>query len=110
MNAQNIPVVILVGPGTGSSGEFFLMAFNGRKNTVLLGSQTAGWVTVNTGLPINDTAFMNLSVGYGADRNETIYKEALEPDITITSVDKFNDIANDDKVKAALKWLTLHTR
>ena len=110
VDAQSIPIVILVGPGTGSSGEFFLMAFKDRKNTILLGSQTAGWVTVNTGLPINDTAFMNLSVGYGADRNETIYKEALEPDITITSVDKFNDIANDDKVQAALKWLALHTR
>ncbi|SEL99597.1 Peptidase family S41 [Chitinophaga rupis] len=108
LNAQKIPVVILVGPGTGSSGEFFLMAFKGRKNTILLGSQTAGWVTVNTGISINDTAFMNLSIGYGADRNGKIYKEALEPDIKITSVDKFNDIANDEKVKAAIKWLESH--
>ena len=108
VDAQSIPIVILVGPGTGSSGEFFLMAFKGRKNTILLGSQTAGWVTVNSGIPINDTAFMNLSVGYGADRKGKIYKEALKPDITITSVDKFNDIANDEKVKAAIKWLHLH--
>lgn len=110
VNAQNIPVVILVGPGTGSSGEFFLMAFKGRKNTILMGSQTAGWVTVNTGIPINDTAFMNLSIGYGADRNGKIYKEALEPDITITSVDKFNDLGNDEKVQAAIKWLKHHTQ
>ena len=108
VNAQNIPVVILVGPGTGSSGEFFLMAFKGRKNTILLGSQTAGWVTVNTGIPINDTAFMNLSIGYGADRNGKMYKEALEPDMTIISVDKFNDIVNDEKIKAAIKWLKSH--
>ncbi len=108
VNAQNMPVVILVGPGTGSSGEFFLMAFKGRKNTTLLGSQTAGWVTVNTGIPINDTAFINLSIGYGADRNGKIYKNAIEPDITIKSDDKFNDIANDEKVKAAIKWLKLH--
>jgi carboxyl-terminal processing protease len=110
VNAQNIPIVILVGPGTGSSGEFFLMAFKGRKNAILLGSRTAGWVTVNTGIPINDTAFMNLSVGYGADRNGKIYKEALEPDMPITSVDKFNDIPNDEKLKAAMKWLKLHTQ
>lgn len=107
VDAQNIPIVILIGPGTGSSGEFFLMAFKGRKNTILLGSQTAGWITVNGGIPINDTAYMNLSVGYGADRNGKIYKEALKPDIPITSVDKFNDIANDEKVKAAIKWLNL---
>jgi carboxyl-terminal processing protease len=108
VDAQTIPIVILIGPGTGSSGEFFLMAFKGRKNTILLGSQTAGWVTVNSGIRINDTAFMNLSVGYGADRNGKIYKDALKPDIAITSVDKFNDIANDEKVKAAIKWLNLH--
>lgn len=110
VNARSIPIVILVGPGTGSSGEFFLMAFKGRKNTILMGSQTAGWVTVNTGIPINDTAFMNLSIGYGADRNGKIYKEALEPDITITSVDKFNDLGNDEKVQAAIKWLKHHTQ
>ena len=108
VDAQSMPVVILVGPGTGSSGEFFVMAFKGRKNTILLGSQTAGWVTVNSGIPINDTAFMNLSVGYGADRNGKIYKEALKPDIAITSVDKFNDIANDEKVQVAIKWLNRH--
>jgi hypothetical protein len=51
---------------------------------------------------------MNLSVGYGTDRNGKIYKEALKPDITIKSVDEFNDIANDEKVKAAIKWLKLH--
>ncbi|MEO6906141.1 MAG: S41 family peptidase [Ginsengibacter sp.] len=110
VNAEFMPVVILIGPGTGSSGEFFLMAFKGRKHTILLGSKTAGWITVNDGIPINDTAFINLSVGYGADKNGKIYKEALEPDIPITSVDKFNDIANDEKVKAAIKWLKLQTQ
>lgn len=109
VNAPNIPIVILVGPGTGSSGEFFLMAFKGRKNTILMGSQTAGWITVNTGIPINDTAFLNLSVGYGADRNGKMYTGSLQPDITITGVDRFNDIAKDEKVIAAVKWLKLHT-
>jgi len=110
VNAQNIPVVILVSPITGSAAEFFIIAFKGRKKTILLGSKTAGYETVNTGIPINDTAFMNLAIGYGADRNGNIYKHAIEPDISLTSVDKFNDIANDEKVKAAIKWLKLHHR
>lgn len=108
INAQNIPVVMLTGSHTGSAAECFIIAFKGRKNTVLLGSKTAGYVTVNNGIPINDTAFMNLAVGYNADRNEKIYKDAIEPDIPFTSVDKFNDIVNDEKVKAAIKWLRLH--
>ena len=108
INAHNIPVVMLVSPYTGSAAECFIIALSGRKNTVLLGSKTAGYVTVNTGIPINDTAFMNLAIGYNADRNGKIYKDAIEPDIPFTSIDKFNDVANDEKVKAAMKWLKLH--
>jgi len=107
-NAQDIPVVILIGTGTGSSGEFTLMTFAGRKNTVLLGAKTAGYVTVNTGYAINDTAFMNLAVGYGIDRKGKMHTEAIKPDISFESPDLFNDIFNDEKVKVAIKWLKKH--
>ena len=108
INAQTLPIVMLISPLTGSAAECFIIAFKGRKNTVLLGSKTAGYVTVNTGIPINDTAFMNLAIGYSADRNGKIYKEAIEPDIPFKSIDNFNDIENDEKVKAAINWLKLH--
>jgi C-terminal processing protease CtpA/Prc len=84
------------------------MAFKGRKKTTLLGSETAGYVTVIAGIPINKAAYMYISVGYGADRNGKIYKEAIKPDIPFTSPDSFNDIKNDEKVKVAVKWLKLH--
>ena len=109
-DGQNIPIVMLISPITGSSAECFVIAFKGRKNTVLLGSKTGGYVTVNSGFPIDDTSFINLSVGYSADRNGKIYKEAIEPDIPFVSVDKFNDIPNDEKVRAAIKWLKLHIK
>jgi carboxyl-terminal processing protease len=48
---------------------------------------------------------MNLSVGYGKDRKGKTYIQALEPDIPISSPDKFKDLQNDNKVKAAIKWL-----
>jgi len=108
INAQNIPIVILTSPGTGSSGEFFVMAFKGRKRTILLGDKTAGYVTAVAGLPVNDAAYMYISVGYGADRNGKIYKEAIDPDIPFKGPDSFNNIKNDEKVKAAMKWLKLH--
>ncbi len=108
INAHNIPIVMLISPYTGSAAECFIIAFKGRKNTVLLGSKTAGYVTVNTGIPINDTAFMNLAIGSNADRNGNIYKDAIKPDIPFKSIDKFNDVADDEKVKAAIKWLKLH--
>jgi carboxyl-terminal processing protease len=108
INAQNMPVVMLISPATGSAAECLIISFKGRKNTVLLGSSTAGYVTVNTGFPISNMAFMNLAVGYSADRNGKLYTTAIAPDIPFTGTDKFNDIENDEKVKAAMQWLILH--
>ena len=110
VNAQNMPVVMLISPNTGSAAECFIIAFKGRGNTVLLGSKTAGYLTVNNGMPVGHIAYINLSVGYSADRSGKIYKEAIAPNIPFTGIDKFNDIPNDEKVKAAIKWLKLHIR
>lgn len=103
--AEKIPVVILTGPATGSSGEFFIIAFKGRKKTILLGTETAGYVTANSGFTINKFASLNLSTGYGVDRNGKVYKEALKPDILNNSLDNFNMVSSDEKVKAAIGWL-----
>ena len=107
VNAQRMPIVLLTSTATGSSGEFFIMAFKGRERTVLLGTETAGYVTVIEGIPLK-TAYMYISVGYGADRNGKIYKDAIQPDIKLDSVDRFNDLRNDEKVRAAINWLQLH--
>lgn len=103
--AQEMPVVMLISPVTGSAAECLIIAFMGRKNFVLLGSETAGFVTSNAGFPINDTAFINLSIGYSADKAGRVYREAIKPDIPFVSPERFNDIPNDEKVKAAVKWL-----
>lgn len=105
VQAQNIPVVILTSPQTGSSGEFLIMAFKGRPKTILLGTTTAGYVTINNGYPINDTTFMNLSVGYGADKSGRLYTEAIKPDIFLDAPDSFYHLEGDAKVLAAIKWL-----
>lgn len=110
VNTQDLPVVVLVGRGTGSSGEFLTMSLKGRDNTVFIGNKTAGYVTVISGIPINDSAYLYLSVGYGADRKGNIYKDVIEPDISIEEPDSFNDLANDEKVKAGIKWIVSHSR
>ncbi|CAM3987641.1 Peptidase family S41 [Pedobacter westerhofensis] len=101
-----LPMVMLTSPATGSSGEFLIIAFKGRPNTIIIGNSTAGYVTANQGFKINDEAFLNLSVGYGKDRNGKTYFKAIRPDISISSPDKFNDLENDRKILAAAKWLT----
>lgn len=105
VNAEDLPLVLLIGSSTGSSGEFLAMAFKGRKNTLFLGAETAGYVTVVGGFPINEAAYMYLSTGYGMDKTGVVYKEAIKPDIADNSPDSFNDLKNDKKVQAAIRWL-----
>jgi hypothetical protein len=102
---QDIPVAVLIGPGTGSSGEFLAMSFKGRKNTIFIGTETAGYITATQGFKINDAASILLSVAYGRDRTGHVHDKALSPDIYINDPDSFNDIKNDKKVLAAIKWI-----
>ena len=102
---SNISVAVLIGQGTGSSGEFLAMSFKKRDNTIFIGSNTAGYITTTMGFKINDAVWLLLSVGYGRDRDGQIYKEAISPDIFNNEPDSFNDIQNDKKVLACVKWI-----
>jgi hypothetical protein len=42
---------------------------------------------------------------YARDRTGKIYDKALSPDIRINEPDSFNDIKNDKKILAAIKWI-----
>ncbi|HVM89922.1 MAG TPA: S41 family peptidase [Puia sp.] len=102
---KNIPVAILIGKGTGSSGEFLTIAFKKRKNTIFIGTNTAGYITTTQGFQINDASFLLLSTGYGRDRTGQTYKASIKPDNYNNALDNFNDISNDKKVLEAIKWL-----
>jgi carboxyl-terminal processing protease len=101
----NIPVAVLIGQGTGSSGEFLAISFKKRENTIFIGSNTAGYVTSTKGFQINEAVFILLAIGYGRDRQGQIYEDALTPDIYNNEPDSFNDVKNDKKVVAAMKWI-----
>ena len=102
---KQIPVAVLIGPATGSSGEFLAIAFKKRKNTIFIGTQTAGYVTATKGFKIKDFVSLLLSTGYGRDRTGQIYDHALSPDIYIKEPDSFNDLKKDKKVLTAMKWI-----
>jgi C-terminal processing protease CtpA/Prc len=104
-NGRSMPVVLLIGSGTGSSGEFMIIPFKTRPNTKLLGTITSGYVTAVTGMQLSNTAFMNLSVSYGGDNKGKIYREAFAPDVIADSPDKFNDLENDEKIRAAIRLI-----
>jgi carboxyl-terminal processing protease len=111
MNLSKLPVAILMGPNTRSAGSILAISFKGRKNTVFIGDSTAnGYTTGNDYFSYGSNLFLNLSTSFSIDRNKKVYKLSVPPDIFIRGEDDFNNIENDKKVKAAMKWLTNNSR
>lgn len=104
-DATTMPVAVVIGNATGSSGEFLAMTFKGRKNTVFIGEPTSGYVTTITGYPLLKKGYIYLSTGYSADRTGHVYTEALKPDIAASGPDMFNNLKQDPKIAAAVKWV-----
>lgn len=109
IHAQTIPLVLLIGRGTASSGEFLVMAFKGRRNMVLMGEDTGGYVTSVAGFLVGDSINIAMSTGYGIDRVGNLYKKAIAPDIPLAGPDNFIEPEKDEKVKAAIGWIQAHS-
>lgn len=104
-STTNIPVAVLIGQGTGSSGEFLTISFKQREHTIFIGEKTGGYVTSNRGFAINNVVSLLLATDYGKDRNGKEYTDGIEPDIYSNALDSFNNIKKDKKVLTAVKWI-----
>lgn len=106
-----LPVAILIGPNTRSSGSILAISFKGRPKTIFIGDNTAnGYTTSNDYFTYGNNLILNLSTANSVDRNSKVYKDIVKPDIIIKGEDNFNSIENDIKVKAAVKWLKNNSR
>jgi len=104
---QSIPIVVLIGPVTKSSGSMTAIAFKGRPNTIFIGEPTAdGYTTSNGYFQFAPNLTLNFSTNYVADRNNCIYKTTVNPEILISHGDNFDNLMTDKKIIYAIKWLT----
>ncbi len=103
---HQVNIAVLIGPGTGSSGEATALALQLRKHTKLIGTPTAGYTNSTQGYWYNNgaTYFLLTTARYG-DRNRNYMPVQLQPDIAIESNNQFSNILTDNVVQAALKWL-----
>ncbi|ULQ56861.1 S41 family peptidase [Flavihumibacter rivuli] len=103
---SRLPVAVIIGPVTGSSGEALALAFKGRPAAVLVGEPTAGFVTANQGwyLPGKDNGIV-LAVDFMTDRTGKQYMEDVQPDIRVVGGDNFFNWKKDGKIKAAIDWM-----
>lgn len=100
------PVVVLIGPVTKSAGSMVAIAFKGRPNTRFVGEPTAdGYTSSNGYFQFAPNLTLNFATNYVADRDRNIYKTAVHPEIVVHRGDKFDDLPDDEKVKAAIKCL-----
>lgn len=103
---RSIPVVVLTGPVTKSSGSMTAIAFKGRPKTFFIGEPTAdGYTTSTQFFTFANNLVLNFATNFAADRNMKIYKTTVDPDLLIYHGDNFDDLMQDKKIMAALKWL-----
>jgi hypothetical protein len=93
-----VPVAVLIGPGTMSSGEFTAVAFRGRPNTMFFGGPTAGFVTANGTYELPDGAQLFVAQSWSSDRLHRPYRVAVVPDE--------NTDAGQPTLDAGLAWLS----
>lgn len=102
---KTIKIAVLVGAATGSSGEVTAISFIGKNNTRLFGEPTAGLVSANAQMKVNEQIYYYISSAYIMDRNGTEYKSSINPHVQILNGDDFENLDNDAKVIGALKWI-----
>jgi carboxyl-terminal processing protease len=105
-NFKNMPVVVLLGAVTRSSGSMTGIAFKGRSNTVFIGEPPLkGYITSNNYTQFSPQFVLNLATNFVADRHKKVYKETILPDITIYGGDDFEMLEKDKKIMAAIRWI-----
>lgn len=77
-----LPVAVLIGSRTASSGEAIAVAFRGRPETRFFGQPTSGQTSVPETFTLSDGAILRVSTARFADRANVIYpaNSPLQPD------------------------------
>ena len=102
----HLPVVVLTGPVTSSSGSLVAIAFRGRENSTSMGESTAaGYTTCNGYYWFNENLSFNFAVSNFADRNRQIYWDSVFPDVELFGTSNFVDPNRDKLVDEARNWI-----
>lgn len=99
-------IAILIGPGTGSSGEGVAVVLKQRKGTKLFGTKSAGMANATNGFVFaDDQAYFLISTAAIGDKNKKVMPEFVTPDVEIVKLESFGNLQEDSTVKIALSWL-----
>lgn len=103
---RDLPVAVLLGPVTMSSGSITALLLRGRPRVRLFGEPTAdGYTTGNDYFWFDANTSMNLATGVLRDRSGRAYPGAVAPDEAIVAPWDLDHPARDPVVQRAAKWL-----
>ena len=90
-----IPIAVIIGKNTSSSGEFSAGIFYNKPNIKFFGEETGGALSANSGIKINKYLELNLTVALFQSADKKIhYDEKLYP-----------DVKTKNPIKDAIKWI-----
>jgi len=107
-----VPVAVLIGPGTASSGEIMALAFTTRARTRLFGEPSIGVGNATNGIVVHNKGYLLLTVNYMANARKKVLKSGtVTPQVYVSSAqDDFDNPPADPTVQAAHKWLLRQIR
>ncbi len=108
---KNLPIAILIGPATASSGEILAYMLAPQPNTRLIGEPSSGFLNATEGFVwMENQGYLLLSVARIADRNKQINQEMeLHPDIYVKSEDNYENLDKDITIQKAKEWLVKYS-
>ena len=103
----HIPVALLSGILTNSAGEFVILGFRGRKNTIVIGEESYGSTTANDLYEMPFAIKAAITESYGTDRSGKFTK-TIVPDIEVIKETNFEDLSKDKNIIEAIKFINSH--
>jgi hypothetical protein len=102
---KDLPIAVLIGEKTGSSGEVIVTSFKNHPRARLFGEPTGGYSTANWIYTLSDNATIELTFSVYADRKKVHYGKKIDPDVIVKNTTTNPDLTNDDVIKEAIGWL-----
>jgi carboxyl-terminal processing protease len=103
--AENIPLVVLVNPGSASASEIVAGAIQDRGRGLLVGETTFGKGSVQQIYPLSDGSELRVTVArWFTPNNNTIDGEGITPDIEVETPEDLGG-PEDDQLRRAVEFL-----
>ncbi|MEO5984256.1 MAG: S41 family peptidase [Ferruginibacter sp.] len=102
---NDLPVAVLSGPRTGSSGEIVLIGFMHHPRAKVFGEPSGGVPTGPEPYDLPDGGSFSLSASVRFDRGGVNYGSHINPDVFVLNPENIRDMKTDPVILAAKAWL-----